>query len=173
MPVTGNRAWNLALGLNLGWLQQGAGFGGRPVHEMTADLERIRLSAGHAGYSQFNSYVDVALTKLNTNQPPASVLPEVEALSGLFQGGSAGQAAEALGVGIRCGWVQQGARAGNRPVPMAIDDLGWIRNHAGLAGYRGFEGPVETALAKLRTGAPIGTILQDSTALVGLFQGQG
>jgi hypothetical protein len=36
-----SRVVNLNLGLNLGWLQQGAGFGGRPINEMTQDLERV------------------------------------------------------------------------------------------------------------------------------------
>lgn len=99
----GNRGQNLALGINLGWIQQGAAYGGRPIHEMTADLERIRNHALLAGYQQFSSYVDVALSKLNTAQPASSIIPEINALVGLFQGSATGQAAQALALGINLG----------------------------------------------------------------------
>lgn len=68
-----NRAQNLSLGINLGWLQQGAGFGGRPAQEMTADLERVRNHAGAVGYGNYNGYVDIALSKLHSGQPPNNV----------------------------------------------------------------------------------------------------
>jgi hypothetical protein len=172
MSVTGNRAQNLALGINLGWIQQGAAYGGRPIHEMTADLERIRNHAGLAGYTGFSGYVDVALSKLNTAQPPASVIPEINALIGAFQGASSGQAAQALSLGINLGWLQQGARAANRPVSLAIDDLGRVSQHAPLAGYSGYGGYVEAALSKLRSSQPVSAVFGDVTTLIGLLQSQ-
>lgn len=173
MSVIGNRAQNLALGVNLGWIQQGAAYGGRPISEMTADLERIRNHAGLAGYTGFSGYIDVALSKLNSGQLPTSVIPEINALVGTFQGGSSGQAAQALSLGINLGWLQQGARAGNRPVSQAVDDLNRVKQHAPLAGYSTYEGYVEAALSKLQSGQPISAIGGDVTTLISLFQGQG
>jgi hypothetical protein len=173
MSVTGNRAQNLALGINLGWIQQGAAYGGRPVQEMTADLERIRNHAGLAGYTGFSGYIDVALSKLNTPLPPANIIPEIDALVGTFQGAAQGQAAQALSLGINLGWLQQGARAANRPVSLAIDDLGRVKQHASLAGYSGYEGYVGAALSKLGSGQPISAIGGDVTTLIGLLQSQG
>jgi hypothetical protein len=172
MTVSGNRAQNLNLGINLGWVQQGAAFGGRPVQELTADMERIRDHAGLAGYTGFASYVDVALSKLNTLQPPASIVPEIDALIGTFQGDSAGVAAQALSLGINLGWLQQGARAGNRPVALAMDDLGRVSQHAQLAGYGSYPVYVSAALAKLRAGQPINAIYGDIATLIGLLQSQ-
>jgi hypothetical protein len=170
--MVGNRSRNLALGLSLGWMQQGAAFGGRPLHELTADLERIRNHASADGYSGFGGYVDAALTKLNTGQPPANIVPEITALIGVFQGASSGQAAQALNVGINLGWLQQGARAGNRAVPTAIQDLDRVKQHAPLAGYHNFQPYVDAALSKLRAGQAITAILGDVTATIGVLQGQ-
>jgi hypothetical protein len=173
MSVTGNRPQNLALGINLGWIQQGAAFGGLPINEMTGDLERIRNHAGLAGYTGFSGYIDVALNKLNSGQPPTNIIPEINALVGLFQGGSSGQASQALSLGINLGWLQQGARAGNRQISLAIDDLNRVKQHAPLAGYTGsFAVYVDAALSKLRSNQPITAILGDVTALIGVFQGE-
>lgn len=172
MPVTGNRALTLGLGINLGWIQQGAAFGGRPTHELAADLVRIRDTAAAAGYSGFQGYVDAAHKKLSAGQPPANIVPEINALIGVFQGGASGHAAAALNLGICLGWLQQGARAGNRPAPQAAADLSAVKQHAALAGYQGFEAYADAALAKLGSGQPVGAILADVTALIGLFQGQ-
>jgi hypothetical protein len=173
MSVTGNRAQNLALGINLGWIQQGAAYGGRPISEMTADLERIRNHAGVAGYNNFSGYIDVALSKLTSGQPGTNIIPEINALIGIFQGEASGQAAQALSLGINLGWLEQGARANNRPTSLAIDDLNRILQHGLPAGYHGYEGYVEAALSKLRSGQPISAIGSDVTTLIGIFQGQG
>jgi hypothetical protein len=60
---TRTRGVNLSLGINLGWLQQGAAFGGRPINEMTADLERVRASAAAAGYTGDGALIDNARRK--------------------------------------------------------------------------------------------------------------
>jgi hypothetical protein len=167
-----NRANNLSLGVNLGWLQQGAAFGGRPINEMTADLERVRSQAGVCGYANFSGYVDVALTELNSGQPANSVLGEVTALTGLFQGQASGPEAAALSLGIVLGWLQQGARANNRLVRLATADLQAARMHAENAGYSDFHGYIDNALTELNIGQPVRSIMNEVTALIWLLQGQ-
>jgi hypothetical protein len=58
----------------------------RPVSLATADLERVRTHAGLAGYTNFSSFVDVALSRLNSGQQVSSILLEVTALITLYQG---------------------------------------------------------------------------------------
>lgn len=173
MANTQARAQNLALGLNLGWIQQGAAYGGRPTPEMTADLGHIRQYAASVGYHGYTGYVDAALATLQAGQPATTIIDEISALIGLFQGQAQGQTAAALNLGIVLGWLQQGARANNRPVSMAINDLGNVRIHAQLAWYHGHENYVQPALGKLTSGQPVSAILGDITALIGLFQGAG
>lgn len=172
MTVSGNRAQNLLLGINLGWIQQGAAYGGRPIREMTADLERIRNHALLAGYQDYSSFVDVALNKLNLNQPPGSIIPEVNNLVGIFQGFSTGIAAQALALGINLGWLQQGARAGNRPVNLALDDLKRAREHARLANYQNYEGYIANAESKLRSSQQIRSISGELETVIGILQSQ-
>jgi hypothetical protein len=172
MSVSANRGQNLALGINLGWIQQGAAYGGRPIQEMTADLERIRNHALLAGYQNYSSFVDVALNKLNLGQPAASVIPEVNNLIGIFQGSSTGQAAQALALGINLGWLQQGARAGNRPVNLALEDLKRAREHARLANYQNYDGYIANAEAKLRSTQQIRSISGELETVIGVLQSQ-
>lgn len=167
------RVVNFNLGVNLGWLQQGAGFGGRPVNEMTADLERVRGSAAAAGYRGYDALIDNARRELTSGQPPASALDEISNLIRLFQGQGTGIDAAALNLGIVLGWLQQGARANNRPVSMATADLESARTHAGNARYQTYDGYISNALVKLTSGQPVSSILVEITALIGLFQGQG
>jgi hypothetical protein len=167
------RAVHFNLGVNLGWLQQGAGFGGRPTSEMTADLERVRASAASAGYAGYPVLVDRALTELRAGQPASSVLNEVSDLIRLFQGQAQGAGAAALNLGIVLGWLQQGARANNRPVAMATADLASARTHAGNAQYHSYDGYINNALTLLASGQPASSILGEVTALIGVFQGQG
>lgn len=167
------RPQNLALGLSLGWIQQGAAFGGRLNTEMTADLANIRQYASRIGYHGYTGYVDAALATLHAGQPATAITDEISALIGLFQGQAQGQPAAALNLGIVLGWLQQGARANTRPITKAINDLGYVRVHAQLAGYHGYESYVQPALGKLTTGQPVSAILGDVTALIGLFQGAG
>ena len=68
MPVTGNREQCLALGVNLGWAQQGAAFGGRPARMLAEDLERVRSHAGAAGYRNFDGMVAAAMSEIRANQ---------------------------------------------------------------------------------------------------------
>ncbi len=173
MTIAPYRAQNLALGLNLGWLQQGAVYGGRPIVEMTADLENIRHYAASAGYHGYAGYVDAALAKLQAGQPPAAIISEINTLAGLFQGQAQGQSAAALNLGINLGWLQQGARANNRPVSMAIADLGRVSLYAQQAGYHGYASYVQPTLGKLTSGQPVSATLGDITALIGLLQGEG
>jgi hypothetical protein len=170
--VSGHRPQVLALGINLGWLQQGAGFGGRQLQELTADLERIRNYAGQAGYAGYDTTIDTALTKLTTGQPPASVNPEARALIERFQRGASGKAAQALSLGIILGWLQQGARAGNRTLEAVLADLRRLRDHARLAGYEGGEAQLESIDEKLNRREAIGNLLPDVTALISHYQGQ-
>ena len=170
------RAVNFNLGVNLGWLQQGAGFGGRPTSDMTADLERVRASAASAasaGYAGYPGLVDRALTEIRAGQPASSVLNEVSDLIRLFQAQAQGAGAAALNLGIVLGWLQQGARANNRPVAMATADLASDRAHAGNAQYHSYDGYINNALTLLSSGQPVSSILGEVTALIGLFQGQG
>lgn len=167
------RGVNFNLGVNLGWLQQGAGFGGRPINEMTADLERVRASAATAGYTGDGALIDDARGKLSSGQPPGSVLEDISTLIRLFQGQARGIDAAALNLGIVLGWLQQGARANNRPIPMATADLESARTHAANAQYHGFDGYIGNALTKLSSGQPVSSILVEVTALIGLFQGEG
>lgn len=170
--VSNFRAEVLSLGINLGWLQQGAQFGGRPIAQMTADLERVRGHATRAGYSDFAGTINAALSQLGPTQPPSNVLDEVTLLISHFQNQSTGQAAQALALGINLGWLQQGASANNRPVSLATADLERVRTHAGLAGYTNYSGFVDVALSRLTGGQQVASILGEVTALIGLFQGQ-
>lgn len=167
------RVVNFNLGVNLGWLQQGAGFGGRPVNEMTADLERVRASAAMGGYTGYDGLIDNARRQLTSGQLPSSALDEVSNLIRVFQGQAGGIDAAALNLGIVLGWLQQGARANNRPISMATADLESARTHAENAQYGSYDGYINNALTKLSSGQPVSSILLESTALVGLFQGQG
>jgi hypothetical protein len=172
--LTRARVINLNLGINLGWLQQGAGFGGRPVNEMTADLERVRASAATAGYTGYDALLDNARRELTSGLPASSALDEISNLIRLFQGQARGTDAAALSLGIVLGWLQQGARANNRAIPMATADLESARTHAANAQYdRIYDGYINNALTKLSSGQPISSILGEITALIGLFQGQG
>ena len=168
-----SRVVNFHLGVNLGWLQQGAGFGGRPINEMTQDLERVRASAGTAGYTGYGPVVDNARLKLTSGQPPSSALSEISDLIRLFQGQTRSIDAAALNLGIVLGWLQQGARANNRPTSMATADLESARTHALNAQYSSYDGYINNALTKLSSGQPASSILVETTALIGLFQGQG
>jgi hypothetical protein len=170
---TRTRGVNLNLGINLGWLQQGAGFGGRPTNEMTADLERVRGAAAAAGYTGDGALIDNARRKLTSGMPASSALEEISSLIRLFQAQARGIDAAALNLGIVLGWLQQGARAGNRPVSMATADLESARTHATNARYHGFEGYIDNALTKLSSGQPVTSIMGEVTALIGMFQGEG
>ncbi|MGH9166016.1 MAG: hypothetical protein ACRDZW_10960 [Acidimicrobiales bacterium] len=167
-----DRLENLNLGVNLGWLEQGAGFGGRPIPEMTADLQRVAAVANALSYRDFASLVDGAAGALNTSQSPGSALGQVQSLITLFQGQASGIGAAALNLGIVLGWFQQGARADNRPVSLATGDLESARTHATSAGYESFDGYIGNALTKLTGGQPVASALPEATALIGLFQGQ-
>jgi hypothetical protein len=168
-----SRVVNFNLGANLGWLQQGAGFGGRPINEMTADLERVRASAATTGYTGYDALIDKARQELTSGQPPSSALAEISNLILLFQGQARGIDAAALNLGIVLGWLQQGARANNRPILMATADLESARTHAANARYNGYDLYINNALTKLSSGSPVSSILVEITALIGLFQGQG
>jgi len=173
MSVNANRAVNFNLGVNLGWLQQGSAFGGRPISEMTADLERVRATAANAGYSSYEALVNNARSQLNSSQQANSALDEIIALIILFQGQAEGLGAAALNLGIVLGWLQQGAQANNRPVSMATANLESARTHAANAKYHSHDGYINNAFTKLSSGQPVSSILGEITALIGLFQGQG
>jgi hypothetical protein len=172
MATTQNRAQNLALGINLGWFQQGAAYGGRPVGEMMADLEHIGQYGASLGYSSDSGDINTALAKLQAHHPPTAVIGESNSLVSHFQGQAQGQAGAALSLGINLGWLQQGARANNRPVSLAMADLGRVSLHAQQAAYHGYEGYVNAALQRLMASQPVSAILGDVTALIGFFQGQ-
>ena len=168
-----SRVVNFNLGVNLGWLQQGAGFGGRPIKEMTADLERVRASAASGGYTGYQALIDNARRELTSGQPPGNALDDVSNLIRLFQGQARGIDAAALNLGIVLGWLQQGARANNRAISMATADLESARTHAANAQYNSYDGYINNALTKLSSGQPVSSILVEITALIGLFQGEG
>jgi hypothetical protein len=167
------RVVNLNLGLNLGWLQQGAAFKPyRPIPEMTADLERVRATAATAGYAGYNALVDNALRKLLSGQPANNALAEINDLIRLFQRQATGINLAALTLGIELGVLQQGARNDNRPISMAIADLGRARTFAANAGYQGYDGYINSALRDLSANQPVREILPEVTDLILLFQGQ-
>ena len=167
------RVVNLNLGLNLGWLQQGAAFTPyRLIAEMTADLERVRCTAEKAGYTGHDALVNNALRKLLSGQPANNALAEINDLIRLFQRQATGINLAALTLGIELGVLQQGARNNNRPISMAIADLGRARTFAANAGYQGYDGYINSALTKLRSGQPVSSILPEVTDLILLFQGQ-
>ena len=139
MAATANRAVNFNLGVNLGWLQQGSAFGGRPIPEMTADLERVRASAAAAAYSGYEASINSARALLTSTQNPNSALSDISALITLVQRETSGVSAAALNLGIVLGWLQQGARANNRPVAMATADLESARTHASNAQYHSYD----------------------------------
>ena len=166
-----SRLDNFNLGVNLGWLQQGAAFGGRPIHEMTADLQRVRATAATAAYAAYDGLVATAAGKLNSGQSANSALQEISELIRIFQSQASGPNAYALTLGIVLGWLQQGARANNRLVSLATGDLESARGHARSAGYNSYDGYINDALTKLASGQPIHSIEGEATALIGLFQG--
>lgn len=166
-----SRAVNFNLGVNLGWLQQGAGFGGRPIAEMTADLEEVRKSAATAGYTGYQALIDNARRVLSSGQPPSSALNEISNLILLFQGQARGIDAEALNLGIVLGWLQQGARADNRSISLAKDNLESARTHAKNAQYKNYDTYINNALTKLSSGH-LSSALGEIIALIGLFQGK-
>ncbi len=169
-----SRVVNFNLGVNLGWLQQGAGFGGRPIPEMTADLERVRGSAATAGYTGYQALIDNARRALSSGQPPGSVLDEISNLIRLFQGQAHGIDSEALNLGIVLGWLQQGARADNRPISMATADLESARTHALNAQYKNYDNYINNALAKLLSGQRLSSILLvEINPLIDLLQAEG
>ena len=100
MEVVMSKVVNFNLGVNLGWLQQGAGFGGRPIEEMTADLERVRASATTTDYTGYQALIDNARRALSSGQPPSSALDDISNLIRLFQGQARGIDAAALNLGI-------------------------------------------------------------------------
>ena len=167
-----SRLDNFNLGVNLGWLQQGAAFGGRPINEMTADLQRVRTTAATAAYAGYDGLVASAVSKLNSSQSANSALQEISDLIRLFQSQASGANAYALSLGIVLGWLQQGARANNRPLSLATSDLESARGHAGSAGYNSYDGFINNALTKLSSGQPVRSIEVEATALIGLFQGE-
>lgn len=167
-----SRLNNFNLGVNLGWLQQGAAFGGRPINEMTADLQRVRATAATAAYTGYDGFVASAVRELNSSQSANNTLDEISDLIKLFQGQASGTNAAALSLGIVLGWLQQGARANNRPVSLATGDLESARGHATNAGYNSYDGYINNALTKLSSGQPVRSIEVEATALIGLFQGQ-
>jgi hypothetical protein len=170
MPA--NRGVNFNLGVNLGWLQQGAGFGGRPINEMTADVQRVRASAANAGYTGFEALVNDARSRLTASQQASTALNDISALITLFQNQAQGIGAAALNLGIVMGWLQQGARANNRPVSLATADLESARTHAANAQYQSYGEYISNAITKLSSGQPVSSILVEATALIGLFQGE-
>jgi hypothetical protein len=172
MAATANRAVNLNLGINLGWLQQGSAFGGRPTPEMTADLERVRANAATAGYSGYEASINNARALLASTLNSNNALRDITDLIALFQREASGVGAAAFNLGIVLGWLQQGARANNRAVAMATADLESARTHASNAQYRSYDGYINNALTKLSSGQPVSSILGDITALIGLLQGQ-
>jgi hypothetical protein len=163
----------LNLGLNLGWLQQGAAFTPyRLIAEMTADLERVRSTAVTAGYTGHDALVNSALKKLLSGQPANDALDEISDLIRLFQRQATGINLAALTLGIDLGVLQQGARNDNRPISMAIADLVRARTFAANAGYQGYDGYFDGALRDLSAGQPVSEILPEVTDLILLFQGQ-
>ncbi|HEX9945839.1 MAG TPA: hypothetical protein VGG03_27850 [Thermoanaerobaculia bacterium] len=82
----GTGAAALNLGIVLGWLQQGSKANNRLVAMATADLESARTHAENAGYHSYEGYINNASTKLSFGQPVSSILGEITALTGLFQG---------------------------------------------------------------------------------------
>ena len=168
-----SRVVTLNLGVNLGWLQQGAGFGGRPINEMTADLERVRANAATAGYTGYVALIDNARRVLSSGQPPSGALNDISELIRLFQTQARGIDAAALNLGIVLGCLQRGARANNRRISMATADLESARTHAANAQYNNYDAYISNALTKLSSGQPVASILIEITALIGLFQGEG
>jgi hypothetical protein len=166
-----NRVLHLNLGMVLGWQQQGAAFGGRPVPYMIEGFDMIAATAVQGGYSGYESAVALALKKLRAGQKPSAVLPEINGLVVFFQQ-HAGAYVAALNLGLVLGWLQEGARANSRPVSMAIADLKNIPATAAAAGYQGYEGWVSTMLGMLQQGFQVKDIVLQVTALIGLLQGQ-
>lgn len=165
------RVHNLNLGINLGWLQQGAMYGGRPVKEMTADLERVRGAAAQIGYAGHDGGIDAALGQLFAADVPSRIIDEVSELIGMFAA-QAGPNAAALRLGILVGILQQGARGQNRPEAMAIADFEAARAHAVSAGYTGHDALINQSLAKLRGGQPLAVLGREIASLADLLQKQ-
>jgi len=168
-----SRVVNLNLGIYLGWLQQGAAFGGLPIPEMTADLERVRGSAAAVGYTGYDALIDTARGKLTSSQLPSSAFDQISDLIRLFQAQARGIDAGALSLGIVLGWLQQGARANNRLISLATADLESARNHAANSQYNSYNDYIDQALAKLLSGQPIKSISVEIEILIRLLQGQG
>jgi hypothetical protein len=140
---------------------------------MTADLERVRAGAATAGYIGYGPLIDNARRELSSGQTPSSALGEISDLIRLFQGQARQIDAAALNLGIVLGWLEQGARANNRPISMATADLESARAHAVNAQYNSYDGYLNNALIRLSSGQSVSSILVEITALIGLFQGQG
>jgi len=166
-----SRSVYLSLGVNLGWLQQGAKFGGLPIIYMTADLERVRAHAESTGY-QVADLITSAQQKLESNQRADSILDIIDDLVAMLPAQAAGIGCHALSLGIALGYLQQGAVANNLPISLATALLESARAQATKARYHSYDGFVGNALNKLLSGQPISSITLEVTHLLGLFQGQ-
>lgn len=165
------RAVHLSLGVNLGWLQQGAEFGGYPISSMTADLERVRAHASDAGY-QVTDLIASAQNKLDATQRAESILDVVNHLVATLLEQAEDIGAAALRLGFALGRLQQGAMGNNLPISLATSILESSRAQASKARYQSYNGFVDIALSKLSSGQPASSISHEVTHLIGLFQGQ-
>lgn len=167
------RAWNFALGLRLGWFQQGAAFGGRVRALMEDDLRAMSSAAPLAGYGGFDALTGSGLRKLEAGQPLSAVTGEAADLIALFQRQAVTpRYAAALNLGIVLGWLQQGAVANNRPLSLARIDIQHSRLHAANAGYAGYAPYLDAAAAALDAGHPVSSLLMGVTSMIALLQGQ-
>jgi hypothetical protein len=169
-----SRVVHFNLGVNLGWLQQGAEFGDRPISLMAADLERVRATAANAMYTdnQSAALITAAQRKLELSQRGEGVLAVIIDLITMFHSQVEGIVAAALSLGVVLGRLQQGALANHFPLSLATSNLELARTHASRAGYHSYNGFVDNALTKLFSGQSIIAILLEVTHLIGLFQGQ-
>ena len=76
----------LALGIVLGWLQQGADKNNRPLDLARKDLVDARLHAPNAGYLAYAPYLDGMKALLDAGHPVKALLVPVTALISLLQG---------------------------------------------------------------------------------------
>jgi len=171
--LEGNRVVSFNLGVNLGWLQQGSQFGGRPVIEMAAALERVKATAASARNSdRAMELIVTAQEKLEASQQPASLQDTIDDLILYFKHDARGRNIVALDLGVVLGRLQQGASANNLPSSLAASCLESARTLASRAHYHSYNGFVDNALTKLSSGQPISSICLEVTHLMGLFQGQ-
>jgi subtilisin family serine protease len=77
-------ASSLALGIVFGWLQQAAAYGSAPLAGARAILGYIRLHAANACFTGYEGLVSAAERKINAGEPVAAIVPEINALFGLF-----------------------------------------------------------------------------------------